>query len=58
MYTDSTHTHTCTHALRAILDDERTHKRLVAYYKYFGFVPVCEVRSRLADLPHLLVWGG
>ena len=43
----------------AIDDDEAWHERLVRYYKHFGFVPVYRVTGgRLADLPHMLVWGG
>ncbi|GAB4820251.1 hypothetical protein N2152v2_007297 [Parachlorella kessleri] len=35
------------------------HSRLVKYYRRFGFVPVREVTGdSLADLPHMLVWGG
>lgn len=35
------------------------HARLVRYYSRFGFRPVLEVTGgRLADLPHMLVWGG
>jgi len=35
------------------------HARLVRYYSYFGFRPVLSVGGNgLADLPHLLVWGG
>ncbi len=35
------------------------HQRLVRYYNYFGFEPVVVVEGgRLADLPHMLVWGG
>lgn len=40
-------------------DDDAWHDRLVAYYSRFGFVPVRVVRGdSLADLPHMLVWGG
>ena len=40
-------------------DDEAWHERLVGYYSRFGFVPVRTVRGdSLADLPHMLVWGG
>lgn len=43
----------------AINDDDGWHERLVKYYSYFGFVPVCKVGGNgLSDLPHLLVWGG
>lgn len=43
----------------AINDDEATHRRLVRYYQRFGFTPVYEVTGgSLADLPHMLVWGG
>lgn len=35
------------------------HARLVRYYSFFGFEPVCTVGGNgLSDLPHLLVWGG
>ena len=35
------------------------HARLVKYYARLGFEEVVEVGNRgLADLPHLLVWGG
>jgi hypothetical protein len=44
----------------AILDDEATHARLVSAYKRVaGFREVAFVSgSRLADVPHMLVWGG
>ncbi|KAL4451281.1 hypothetical protein ABPG77_009353 [Micractinium sp. CCAP 211/92] len=43
----------------AINDDDAWHDRLVAYYSRFGFVPVRKVNGdSLADLPHMLVWGG
>ncbi|KIY95148.1 hypothetical protein MNEG_12813 [Monoraphidium neglectum] len=43
----------------AINDDDAWHERLVRYYNFFGFEPVVRVGGRgLADLPHLLVWGG
>ncbi|KAJ9505756.1 hypothetical protein QJQ45_028244, partial [Haematococcus lacustris] len=43
----------------AIRDDDMTWKRLVCYYRFFGFEPVREVTGDLvADVPHLLVWGG
>ncbi|PSC70810.1 Viral IAP-associated factor [Micractinium conductrix] len=50
----------CTKAeILAINDDEAWHERLVGYYSRFGFVPVRTVRGdSLADLPHMLVWGG
>ncbi len=39
------------------------HERLIKYYRYFGFKPVCTVGGARGggfwrDLPHLLVWGG
>jgi hypothetical protein len=35
------------------------HERLVRYYSFFGFKPVCKVGGNgFADWPHLLVWGG
>ncbi len=38
---------------------DRWHARLVTYYSYFGFKAVCVVEGdKLADLPHMLVWGG
>ncbi|GMH32367.1 hypothetical protein BSKO_00201 [Bryopsis sp. KO-2023] len=40
----------------AINDDEYTARRLVKYYKYFGFKFVKEVSG--TDLLDLLVWGG
>ncbi|KAG2430833.1 hypothetical protein HXX76_009807 [Chlamydomonas incerta] len=43
----------------AINDDDSWHERLVKYYSYFGFKPVCKVGGNgLSDLPHMLVWGG
>eukprot|EP00775_Hariotina_reticulata_P011133 gene11133-11286_t len=44
----------------AINDDDSWHERLVRYYRYFGFKPVCKVGGNgfFADVPHLLVWGG
>lgn len=43
----------------AINDYDYQHKRLVRYYRYFGFVPVKEVGLRgLADLVDQVVWGG
>ncbi|KAF6257929.1 hypothetical protein COO60DRAFT_1168838 [Scenedesmus sp. NREL 46B-D3] len=44
----------------AINDDDAWHERLVRYYSYFGFKPVCKVGGQgfFQDLPHLLVWGG
>jgi hypothetical protein len=43
----------------AINDDDAWHERLVKYYGRFGFVPVRVVTGgRIADVPHLLVWGG
>eukprot|EP00887_Chlorella_sp_A99_P007188 scaffold2.g7188.t1 len=49
----------CTKAeILAIDDDDVWHERLVRYYSHFGFVPVHRVTGRLADLPHMLVWGG
>ncbi|EFJ41884.1 hypothetical protein VOLCADRAFT_98120 [Volvox carteri f. nagariensis] len=43
----------------AINDDDDWHERLVKYYSYFGFRPVCRVGGNgLADVPHMLVWGG
>ncbi len=43
----------------AINDDDAWHERLVRYYSYFGFRTVCRVGGNgLADVPHLLVWGG
>jgi hypothetical protein len=42
----------------AINDDDETHRKLVMYYKRLGFKPVREVTGGLADLPHMLVWGG
>ena len=44
--------------LLAILDDEEQHRRLVRYYERLGFERVCDVRQVVADIPHLLVWGG
>lgn len=42
-----------------VLPAEATHRRLVRYYQRFGFTPVYEVTGgSLADLPHMLVWGG
>lgn len=35
------------------------HERLVRYYSFFGFKPVLNVGGNgLADVPHMLVWGG
>mmetsp|Transcript_9881 Transcript_9881/g.28287 ORF Transcript_9881/g.28287 Transcript_9881/m.28287 type:complete len:130 (-) Transcript_9881:131-520(-) len=43
----------------AINDDDAWAKRLVRYYRYFGFKECYEVGSRgLADIPDMLVWGG
>uniref|UniRef100_A0A061RJP7 Uncharacterized protein n=1 Tax=Tetraselmis sp. GSL018 TaxID=582737 RepID=A0A061RJP7_9CHLO len=43
----------------AINDDDDWAKRLVRYYRYFGFQERYTVGGRgLADLPDLLVWGG
>ncbi|GLC38882.1 hypothetical protein PLESTB_001714300 [Pleodorina starrii] len=43
----------------AINDDDAWHERLVRYYSYFGFRTVCKVGGNgLADVPHMLVWGG
>jgi hypothetical protein len=46
----------------AIDDDDggEQHRRLVAYYRYFGFKAAHRVGGRgfFADIPHLLVWGG
>ncbi|KAL4420811.1 hypothetical protein ABPG75_010467 [Micractinium tetrahymenae] len=43
----------------AINDDDAWHDRLVTYYLRFGFVPVRVVTGdSMADLPHMLVWGG
>ena len=43
----------------AICDDERQHAQLVRFYTRFGWLRVREVTGgRLADLPHMLVWGG
>ncbi|GIL57939.1 hypothetical protein Vafri_13126 [Volvox africanus] len=60
----ATFTHGFYHGCRtaeilAINDNDAWHERLVKYYSYFGFRPVCRVGGNgLADLPHLLVWGG
>lgn len=44
--------------LSAICPDYQN-ERLVKYYKYCGFQPVLRVGDNgLADLPHLIVWGG
>lgn len=49
----------CTKAeILAINDDDETHRKLVLYYKRLGFKPVREVTGGIADLPHMLVWGG
>lgn len=49
--THRTHTH-ATHT-------DAWHARLVRYYSFFGFEPVCTVGGKgLADIPHMLVWGG
>lgn len=38
----------------AINDDDSWHERLVRYYSYFGFRPVCRVGGNgLSDLPHM-----
>lgn len=38
---------------------DHQHARLVKYYKRMGFETVREVGNNgVADLPHLLVWGG
>lgn len=43
----------------AINDDDETHRKLVMYYKRLGFRAVREVTGdSLADVPHMLVWGG
>ncbi|KAI3430689.1 hypothetical protein D9Q98_005278 [Chlorella vulgaris] len=43
----------------AINDDDEWHQRLVRYYGRFGFRTVRDVQGNsLADLPHMLVWGG
>lgn len=43
----------------AVCFADRTHKRLVAYYTRMGFEFEREVGGNgLADVPHLLVWGG
>eukprot|EP00899_Mesostigma_viride_P025812 jgi/Mesvir1/6415/Mv19507-RA.1 len=43
----------------AINDDPNMHGKLVNYYKRIGFSPVYEVEGgRLADIPHMLIWGG
>jgi hypothetical protein len=40
-------------------DDDEWHQRLVRYYGRFGFRTVRDVQGNsLADLPHMLVWGG
>ncbi|KAK9814282.1 hypothetical protein WJX72_003355 [[Myrmecia] bisecta] len=45
----------CKAELLAINDEDRQHKRLVKYYKRFGFVPLREVGNNgLRDLPDLL----
>ncbi|GIL78233.1 hypothetical protein Vretimale_7607 [Volvox reticuliferus] len=60
----ATFTHGFRHGCRtaeilAINDDDAWHERLVKYYSYFGFRPVCRVGGNgLADIPHMLVWGG
>ena len=49
----------CTKAeILAINDDEETHRTLVLYYRRLGFKSVHEVTDGVADLPHMLVWGG
>jgi hypothetical protein len=43
----------------AINDNDETHERLVKYYKRLGFRVIYRVcGDRLADVPHMLVWGG
>lgn len=54
------HSRGCSKAeILAINDDDSWHERLIRYYSYFGFKPVCKVGGNgLSDLPHMLVWGG
>lgn len=42
----------------AIDDEEFQHKRLVKYYKQFGFKIVKYVGEDVQDIPDRLVWGG
>eukprot|EP00980_Cylindrotheca_fusiformis_P015069 scaffold4157_cov136-Cylindrotheca_fusiformis.AAC.19 len=42
----------------AIDDEEFQHKRLVRYYKQFGFQVVKYVGEDIQDIPDRLVWGG
>lgn len=43
----------------AINDNDETHERLVKYYKRLGFRVVYRVcGDTVADVPHMLVWGG
>lgn len=42
----------------AIRDDDHQHRRLVRYFRRFGFRGHREVGAALLDLPLRLIWGG
>lgn len=44
--------------LLAIRDSERQHRRLVRYFRRFGFEPVRELAAAPTDLLPRLLWGG